>query len=412
MARLIQKPKEEYLQHLRAEITMTFHSNISSANDCENLALAIFSKTQHRLSNDTIRRLFTLKKSTSLPSMFTLDVCSKYLDYQDWEDFVQTFLEQSALYQRALLFDVLQERISFESILSRINSDSKSTDLYETFNKILLLKVQSRDEEFFKRLFEFTTIFQYTELHKYDLYYTIHLVGALCEKYEWLSTIAIEYYHTFPCEENYFVEWLVVPHKSYYLPLLEKYYAANKTTKSVAVFYHLIQGTLAAENKDWKTFEFHFEKLFPIIVSAYRFNSILKMRWYGVQLYHDIHFNQGELQKGIINRILNSPQINEKDSGDRITAIFVICNYLSLLEMNELIIDLWEEKAMKHTSLLGHWGELNFNQLKVFYVQALVRVKRTAEAKMIFQQIKENQFDLNFKPRMLEVYESLATEFQ
>jgi hypothetical protein len=136
------------------------------------------------------------------------------------------------------------------------------------------------------------------------------------------------------------------------------------------------------------------------------------MRWYGVQLYHDLHFNHGNLQKNIINRILNSPQINEKDSGDRITAIFVICTYLSLLEMNELIIELYEQKALKHTSLLGHWGELNFNQLKVFYVQALVNVQRIAEAKMIFQQIKENQFDLNFKPRMLEVYQYIAKELE
>jgi hypothetical protein len=410
MARLIQKPKEEYLQYLRTQMSAKFEGNISTANDCENLANAIFSATQHRLSNDTIRRLFTLKKSTSLPSMFTLDVCAKYLDYLDWEDFVQTFLEQSALYQRALLFDVIEERIAFEAIVQRINSDIKSTDLYETFNKILLCKAHRRDEEFFMRLFEFTSIFQLTELHKYDLYYTIHLVGSLCDKYEWLSRIAVEHYHTVAAEENYFVEWLVVPHKSYYPPLLENYYLAHKSTKAVAVFYHLIQATLAAERNDWRTFESHFEKLFPIIVSSYRFNSILKMRWYGIQLYHDVHYNQGELQKNIINRILNAPQINEKDAGDRITAIFVICNYLSLLEMNEFIIDLYEQKAMKHTSLLGHWGELNFNQLKVFYVQALLRSKRKAEAKMIFKQIKENQFDLNFKPRMLEVYEVLAKE--
>jgi hypothetical protein len=410
MARLIQKPKEEYLQHLRTQISIKFNANISTANDCENLVTAIFSKTHHRLSNDTIRRLFTLKKSTSLPSMFTLDVCAKYLEYQDWEDFVQTFLEQSALYQRALLFDVIEDRVPFESIVTRINADIKSTDLYETFNKILLYKAQRRDEEFFTRLFEFTSIFQVTELYKYDLYYTIHLVGCLCHKYEWLSTIAIENYHSSATDENYFVEWLVVPHKTYYLPLLEKYYVTNKATKSVAVFYHLIKCSSAAEQKDWKSFELHFEKLIPIIVSSYRFNSILKMRWYGVQLHHDLHFNQGNLQKNISNRILNSPQINEKDSGDRITAIFVICSYLSLLEMNELIIELYEQKALKHTSLLGHWGELNFNQLKVFYVQALLSVQRIAEAKMIFQQIKVNQFDLNFKPRMLEVYENAAKE--
>lgn len=42
MARLIQKPKEEYLQHLRTEINAKFVSTISSANDCEALAQDIF----------------------------------------------------------------------------------------------------------------------------------------------------------------------------------------------------------------------------------------------------------------------------------------------------------------------------------------------------------------------------------
>lgn len=410
MAKLIQKPKEEYLQHLRTEINKKFVSNIATANDCEVLAADIFLKTQHRLSNDTLRRLFTIKKSTSLPSIFTLDVCAQYLEYHDWEDFVQTFLEQSALYQRALLFDVIDERISFEDLLMRINSDIKSTDLFQNFNKIILYKAQIRDEEFFRRIFEFTSIFQLQELHKYDVYYTIHLLGALCQRHDWLGAIAITHYHTMSYGDNYFVEWLVVPEKSYYFPLLENYYHANRTTKSIAVFYHLLRCTHYAEQQQWEAADAHFKMLIPLLVGTYTLNSILKMRWFGVQLYHDSHFFNGAQKSTILKRILSCPQINEKDTGDRITCIFIISQYLCKMEDYEMVTTLYEEKALQSASLLGHWGGLNFNQLKVLYALALLRTHRKQDAKVIFDTIKPNQFDLNFKTQMLEVYEIVAAE--
>ena len=411
MARLIQKPKEEYLQHLRTEINAKFVSTISSANDCEALALDIFLKTQHRLSNDTIRRLFAIKRSASLPSIFTLDVCAQYLEYRDWETFVQTFLEQSVLYQRALVFDVIEERISFDDLLNRINSDIKSTDLFQNFNKIMLYKAQSNDEEFFRRLFEFTTIFELEELYKYDFYYTLHLLGSLCDRYDWLATIAVEQYHSVPYEDNFFVEWLVVPEKRYYLPLLENYYHSNSTKKAVAIFYHLLRCTHFAEQQQWEAADAHFKMLMPILVSSYKPNSLLKMRWLGVQMYHDSHFFNGEQKETIWKRILNSPQVNEKDTGDRITCIFIISQYLYQLEEFELVVTLYEQKALESATLLGHWGGLNFNQLKVLYAAALLHTHRSADAKVVFESIKPNQFDLNFKTRMLGIYDGIAKAF-
>ena len=408
MARPIQKPKEEYLQQLRAEINKKFISNISSANDCTALGAAIFLKTQHLLSVDTVRRLFALKKSNSLPSRFTLDACAKYLDYHDWEEFVQIFAEKSALNQKVLLFDVIEERDSFESLLSQINANSKSTDLYENFSKIILYKAQIRDELFFTRIFEFTTIFKYQEPYKYDIYYTIHLLGALCNRYDWLGNIAVSHYHTIPYKDNYFVEWLVVPEKTYYLPLLENYYDADRNTKSVVVFYHLIQCTVYAEQKNWEALELSFQKLVPLVVGSYTLNSILKMRWLGVQLQHDLHFFEGANKNSIWKRIFNSPQINEKDGGDCITCIFIISQYLCKAAEYEMIIMLYEQKAVKSATLLGHWGELNFNQLSVLYALALLRTDRKAEALVIFDKIKVNQFDLNFKSQMISTYNILV----
>ena len=410
MARPIQKPKEEYLHHLRTEINRKFVSTISTANDCEALAQHIFLKTQHRLSSDTIRRLFAIKRSTSLPSVFTLDVCAQYLEFNNWEAFVQTFLEQSVLYQRALLFDVISECISFDDLLNRINSDIKSTDLFQNFNKIMLYKAQIKDETFFKRLFEFTTIFELQELSKYDVYYTIHLLGSLCDRYDWLGTIAIEHYHTLPYEENYFVEWLVVPEKRYYLPLLENYYHANRTSKAASVFYHLLRCTNFAERQQWEALDTHFKILMPILVSSYSLNGLLKMRWLGVQLYHDSHFFNGAQKETIWKRILNSPQVNEKDTGDRITCVFIISQYLYQLQEFDLVVTLYEQKVIESATLLGHWGGLNFNQLKVLYAAALLHTNKGTDAKVVFESIKPNQFDLNFKTRMIAIYNIVAKE--
>ena len=165
-----------------------------------------------------------------------------------------------------------------------------------------------------------------------------------------------------------------------------------------------------AEQQQWDTFEDHFKQVIPLIVSTFSFNSILKMRWLGIQLYHDSHFNNGELQENIIKRILSANQINEKDSGNSITAIFIISNYLAQLELFDVIIDLYEQKCAHRTALLGHWGDLNLNQLNVYYAFALLKTGRKKEAKLILNKIKEQQFDLNFKIRILAHYDILVKE--
>ena len=191
---------------------------------------------------------------------------------------------------------------------------------------------------------------------------------------------------------------------------MENYYNANKDIKAAAVFYHLMQSTRFAEEKKWDSFESHFKQLIPLIVSSYILNSILKMRWFGIQLYHDLHFTNGSLKNNIYKRLFNSPQINEKDSGDRITCVFIISHYLFQIEEYEMIIELFEQKAAKYNTLLSHWGGLNFNQLKVFYVLALLRMDRKEAALQVYHQIKVNHFDLNFKSQMLTLYEQASHE--
>lgn len=399
MARQLQEPKEEHLDYLRELITNRFSKPIGTTIDCKLLEDAIQSTINQRLSIDTIARLFGIKKSNSSPSIFTLDTCSIYVGYTSWEGLTKSYSEQNVLHQKAILFEVIQNRISLDDLFNKLNVSSKSTLLYETVNQIILCKAQQKDEEFFERLCELQVVFEHQEAYKYAIYHTIHLLGSLCEQHEWLAEIAIAYYHDLPYAENYFVEWLVVPEQQYYLPLLENCYQSNKSTSN---FYHLIHCTHYAETNQWELFLEHYNK---IIVAPK--SNMLEMRWLGVQLYHDKQFENGLYREKLISKIIKHSCTNSKDSGDRVSSIFMICNYLYVVEAYETIITLFEQNAAKHEAILGYWAELNFNQLKVYYAFSLVKKDRNEEAVLVFKQIKPDRFDLNFKAKMIAVYKSL-----
>lgn len=401
MARLLQEPKEEHLTYLRERITLTFSKPIVSSNDCQLLEDAMQLAIQQRLSKDTIARLFGIKKSNSFPSIFTLDTCSIYVGHSSWEDLTKSYSEQNSLYQKALLFAVIQDKISLDELFHKLHASSKSASLYETVNQIVLCKAQQKDEAFFKRLFELQVVFEYEDCYKYAIYHTIHLLGSLCEQHEWLSEIAIRYYHNLPFAANYFVEWLVVPEQKYYLPLLENYY---KNNPSNAYFYHLIHCTHFAETQQWELFLEHYNNIVPEPK-----NNVLEMRWLGAQLYYDQQFEKGLHHKKIVAKILKHPCTNANDAGNRVSSIFMICTYLYVIGAFETIITLVEQNAAKHSSIMGYWAELNFNQLKVYYAFSLVKKDRKEEAIAVFKQIKPDRFDLNFKVRMNGIYEVLET---
>ena len=407
MARLLQEPKEEHLAYLRELMINKFSKPMVNSKDCKILEDEILLTIAQRLSVDTLARLFGIKKSASSPSIFTLDTCSVYVGYASWKEVVTSYLEQSELYQKALLFEVLEQPISFDELVIRLNGFSKSPTLYETFRQIILYKVQQKDEEFFERLFEVKLLFEYQETHKYAIYNTVHLLSILCTKHDWLSKIAITHYANLSYPINYFVEWVVVPERAYYLPLLEKYFFYKANDKSALLFYHLILCTYYGEQNEWHQFEAHYNNITYLIIDNYTLNNVLKMRWFGVQLYYNRRHNETERQENLLKKIINSNFINHNDSGHRVSSIFMICNYLHIAEKYETIITLFEEKTNESSNILGYWAELNYNQLKVYYAYALYKMNRKSEAKVIFNEIKENRFDLNFKERIIKIYKEL-----
>jgi hypothetical protein len=404
MARLNQDHKEEHLEYLRELIINRFTKPIATTNDCKSLEDAIQKAIKQRLSTDTIARLFGIKKSNSSSSVFTLDIFSIYVGYTSWEGLIKSYLEQNALYQKVILFAVIQNTISLDDLFNKLNNCSKNLALYETFNQIILSKAQQKDEDFFKKLFELEFIFEFQEAYKYAIYHTIHLLGVLCEQEDWLSKIAITYYSNLPFKENYFVEWLVVPEKNYYLPLLKNCF---KKDKKNTVFYHLVYCTHFAENNQWDLFLEHYNKI-DIVPE----NNMLAMRWLGVQLYHEHQFNNKLDKDNLLVKIVQHSCTNAKDAGDRICSIFMICNYLFVIGAYECIITLFEQNANKYSTIFGYWAELNYNQLKVYYAFSLINCNQKDEARVVFNQIKPELFDLNFKQRMISIFNSLLTILQ
>ena len=76
------------LKHLLKEVENVFRCKISTATNCNQLSRDIQSKTSEYISPHTLRRMFGLVKTDSSPSVYTLDVLSKYCGYQDWNQFV------------------------------------------------------------------------------------------------------------------------------------------------------------------------------------------------------------------------------------------------------------------------------------------------------------------------------------
>jgi hypothetical protein len=407
MARLIQQPKEEHLNYLRNLIVNTFSRSVCNVSDCKLLEEAIFKAISQRVSVDTLRRLFNILKSNSSPSTFTLDLCSNYVGYNSWESLVQSYSEQNILHQKVLVFDVIENDISFDDFLNRLGAFSRTKELYETFNQIILAKSQKEDTVFFERIFELRIVFEFNEIFKYNIYHSIHLLACLCMKNEWLKNIAINNYFNLPYENDYFVEWLVVPENNYYAELLENYYQSKKSDKQVVLFYSLIKCTQFFETENWDLFLAHYKIIEGFDVKKNPIINILKMRYLGVQLYWDKHFNESRFLKNLKDNIVKHSYINAKDAGDRVSSIFIICQYLSNVNAYETIILLYEQNANRHSKILGYWAELNFNQLKVYYAFALLKLEQNEKSKIIFEQIDVHKFDLNFKYKIVPIYKEM-----
>jgi tetratricopeptide (TPR) repeat protein len=85
----------ESLVLLKREVEKVFERKILSASDCQSLSADIYEQTENRLSVNTLRRLFNLMKCKYQPSIFTLDLLSRYCGFSSYSDFITPAIEKS-----------------------------------------------------------------------------------------------------------------------------------------------------------------------------------------------------------------------------------------------------------------------------------------------------------------------------
>ena len=131
MARLIQIPKEEHLEYLRMLMVNKYGKPIVNRLDCGNLESQILKFQNKRLSIDTLLRLFNIKKGKNLPSIYTLDTCSLFVGYKNWNDLIINYQKQSLLYQKNIIFKLInQDAFSFENLLEQFEFMTISNETY------------------------------------------------------------------------------------------------------------------------------------------------------------------------------------------------------------------------------------------------------------------------------------------
>ena len=78
----------EYLELLKKQAEKKFGRKILSSSDCIALSNEIYTVTNFKISVNTLRRLFNLMKCQYQPSLYTLDLLSRYCSFGSYSEFI------------------------------------------------------------------------------------------------------------------------------------------------------------------------------------------------------------------------------------------------------------------------------------------------------------------------------------
>lgn len=133
---------------LKEAVEQKFGAKILYAKDCAVLSDTVFEATGNKISETTIKRLWNLVASVFNPSKYTLNSFSKYIGYEDWEDFVTNRHSVTKNAENIEKWEQIRQKaraISYNSFLSvknRMGVDIKkmvhrkfATDMMEGFLK-------------------------------------------------------------------------------------------------------------------------------------------------------------------------------------------------------------------------------------------------------------------------------------
>jgi hypothetical protein len=406
MARIKNKPKEEYLTFLRKELAKKQGYNILTSSDCKHLS----ENMSGAVSSDTFRRLFNIITNKNTISIKSLNHCVVYCGFSDWSSFIDYYNQIRVNDNKKILFKCLQGKIENKKIIEIINDFDATKDVFDLFVQIILVKVIQKDKDFFENVFEFEPLFVDPERNRYETYYLIHLLSSLCQKHKWMQEIAIENYYDidsrYGFESDFFIEWLVTPQFGFYRTLLHNYHNVKKNNLKANAFYHLVIADYYADIEDWINFNLHYSEIKKIDFKDIEHN-ILSMRLKGIELIYAFKFNPNEFD----NLCFEIDKINfwyvYNDLGNRITSLLFICISLHKCEQYQIITNIIKKSYSKYGLITTQWGEQNWNHLKILYADSFLKIGQIEKSKEIFNSISDELFDFNFSPYTDKIYDEL-----
>ena len=115
-----------FIQLLKDEIQNKFGEKISYASTCQVLSEQIGHSTQRRVSVSTLKRFFGVINSPFAPSKYTLDTLANYLQFDNWQEFINSFEKAKHQFSQQEQWDDLKIRaniitdVSLKSIKNKI----------------------------------------------------------------------------------------------------------------------------------------------------------------------------------------------------------------------------------------------------------------------------------------------------
>ena len=128
---------------LKEAVEQRFGAKILYAKDCSALSDVVFDATGNKISETTIKRLWNLVASVFNPSRYTLNSLSKYIGFNDWDDFVNNRHSVTKTAENKERWDNIKQKgraISYNSFLSvknRMGIELKNTVRREFADKML-----------------------------------------------------------------------------------------------------------------------------------------------------------------------------------------------------------------------------------------------------------------------------------
>jgi hypothetical protein len=403
MPRIKHQIQEEHLFEIKSLVEYTFGRKILNTNDCSDLSNNIFEKEKSPVSIDTLRRLFGLVETKTQPSLFTLEILSKYVGFSGYYDFINSVVLVGKHFFYKQVSDCISNKKEPFEVLESLRKTKPCSDYYSIFHQLILLAYQKNDNLFFEQVFVNQPGFEWNSVFKYEIYQSIQLLGKLVEENKWLQEIAYKNYIGLPFYFDYFVEWYVADEQPYYVNLLHRYSEIHQKNAKKQIFYHCILSIPAFRNNDFDKFEQHYQQLLKLEKNIIP-NNVLESRLLGVHFIKNQMIDIGLAENKLFDIDFER---HYPDIGDRVTSLFFLFNYLFEAKAYNIMVRLFERWLTQDTIFFSIWARINWNQLCVYMTYAYLNQSELIKAKIYQNQIDTSLFEVYNNSRFQLLFDNI-----